>query len=174
MYTRFCFQHTLGDSVTIQEILLNICRRSFVRLSYQGTVEMSWCYDRRLVGLSVLVSGTSLGPMTRGFVFLSFAGQLLCSLSWGALYDERTGLKFVVQCVGGQSLGRLINVYYCLIWDYWVPFLSFLTTRRDFGGSILTSLHTENQGTKYPQSCLSNTIMIFRSTNVLILCKLIA
>jgi hypothetical protein len=31
---------------------------------------------------------------------------------------------------------------YCLIWDYWVPFPSPLTTRRNYGGSILTCLDT--------------------------------
>jgi hypothetical protein len=40
----------------------------------------------------VLVSATPLGPMTGFFFFISFAGQLLCSSSWGALSDERTGL----------------------------------------------------------------------------------
>jgi hypothetical protein len=34
-----------------------------------------------------------------------------------------------------------ITFHYRLIWD-WVPFLSPLTTRRDYGGSILTRLHT--------------------------------
>jgi hypothetical protein len=54
--------------------------------------ELSLCCYRRSVGLSVLVSGTPLGPMTRFFFFLSFAGQLLCSSTWGALSDEKTGL----------------------------------------------------------------------------------
>jgi hypothetical protein len=34
-----------------------------------------------------------------------------------------------------------ITILYCLIWDC-VPFLSPLTTRRDYGGGILTRLHT--------------------------------
>jgi hypothetical protein len=80
--------------------------------------ELSWCYHQRLVCLSVLVSCTPLGPMTRFFVFLSLAGQLRCSSSWGGLSDERTGLQFVVQFVSGQSRGGLITIYYCLIWDY--------------------------------------------------------
>jgi hypothetical protein len=40
----------------------------------------------------VLVSGIPLGPMSRFYFFLSFAGQLLCSSSWDALSDESTGL----------------------------------------------------------------------------------
>jgi hypothetical protein len=34
-----------------------------------------------------------------------------------------------------------INIHYRLIWDC-VPFMSPLTTRRDYGGGILTRLHT--------------------------------
>jgi hypothetical protein len=56
------------------------------------TVELSWCCDWRSVGLSILVSGTPLGPMTRFFSFRSFAGQLHCSSSWNTLSDERKGL----------------------------------------------------------------------------------
>jgi hypothetical protein len=44
------------------------------------------------------------------------------------LSDERTGLPSVMQSVGGQSRGGLVNIHYCL---YWVPFPSPLTTRRD-------------------------------------------
>jgi hypothetical protein len=54
----------------------------------------------------------------------------------------RGRLKFVVQSVSGQSHRGLITVHYCLIWDYWIPFPSPLTTSRDYGGSILTHLHT--------------------------------
>jgi hypothetical protein len=61
--------------------------------------ELSWCYGRWSVGLSALVSGTPLEPMTRSSFFLSFAGQLLCSSFWYGLSDERTGLQFVVQSV---------------------------------------------------------------------------
>jgi hypothetical protein len=43
-----------------------------------------------------------------------------------------------MQSVSGQSRGGLVTKHYCLFWDYWVP----LTTRRYYGGSILTSLHT--------------------------------
>jgi hypothetical protein len=36
------------------------------------------------------------------------------------------------------------RTHYCLTWEYWVPFPSPLTTRRDYGGSILTRIHTGN------------------------------
>jgi hypothetical protein len=41
------------------------------------------------VSQCLLVSGPKV---TRFYFFLNFAGQLLCSSSWGALSDERTGL----------------------------------------------------------------------------------
>jgi hypothetical protein len=44
-----------------------------------------------------------------------FAGKLLCSSSWCALSNERTGLQFVAQSVSGQSRGELISIHYCLI-----------------------------------------------------------
>jgi hypothetical protein len=50
-------------------------------------------------------------PTTRFYFFLSFAGKLLCSSSWGALSDEREGLQFVVQSVSGQSHGLLITIH---------------------------------------------------------------
>jgi hypothetical protein len=87
--------------------------------------------------------GHPFGPIPRYFFFIFFfAWQLLFSSSWGALSDERTGLLFVVQSVSSQSPAGLITIYYCPIWDYWVPFPSPLTIRRDYGGSILTRLHT--------------------------------
>jgi hypothetical protein len=69
---------------------------------------------RLTVGQSVsqyaLVLGTLLGPMTRFSFSISLAGQWLCSFSWGAPSDERTGLQFVLQSLGGQSRGGLITV----------------------------------------------------------------
>jgi hypothetical protein len=90
-------------------------------------LELSWCCDRRSVGLSVLMSGTPLGSVATFIFFLSFAGQLLCFSSWGAHSNDRTGLQFVVQSVSGQTRGGLITVHYCPIWEYWVLFPSPLT-----------------------------------------------
>jgi hypothetical protein len=42
-----------------------------------------------------------------------------------------------------------ITILYCLIWDC-VPFLSPITTRRDYGGGILTRLHTGKTVIKMP------------------------
>jgi hypothetical protein len=48
--------------------------------------------DGQSVSQYVLVSGTPSGPKTRFYFLLSFAGKLLCSSTWGALSDDRTGL----------------------------------------------------------------------------------
>jgi hypothetical protein len=72
-------------------------RRSLYKLNLtqaelELTAELSWYCDRWRVGLSVLVSNNPLGPKIRFFFFLSFAGKLFCSSSWGALSHERAGL----------------------------------------------------------------------------------
>jgi hypothetical protein len=98
------------------------------------SVSMSWC------------RAPLWGPWPDFTFFFCFAGKLLCSSSCCALSDERTSLQIVVQSVSGQSRGGLISIHYSLIWDYCVPFPSPLTTRRDYGGSILTLLHTDRTG----------------------------
>jgi hypothetical protein len=96
---------------------------------------MFWPTVSRPISLGV---GHPFGTHDQILLFpFYFSGKLLCSSSWGALSDERTGLHFSVQSVSGQSRGGLTTIHYCLTWDYWVPFPSPLTTRRDYGGSIL-------------------------------------
>jgi hypothetical protein len=70
------------------------CRKTFstsvwysLCVRYSETSELSWCCDRWSIGLSILVSGTLLGSITRFLFFLSFAGQSLYSSSWDALSD---------------------------------------------------------------------------------------
>jgi hypothetical protein len=63
--------HFTADSMSVSSPLCGRLTRYWVVLS--------WCYDRRSVGLYILVSGTPLGPMTRFFSFVSFVEQLLCS-----------------------------------------------------------------------------------------------
>jgi hypothetical protein len=90
---------------------------SKIEKSDQNSPSSVYCIDRpdnaqpSIVGniyyqCYFVVSGTTLGPMTRFY--------LLSSSSWGALSDERTGLQFVVQSVSGQSRGGLITIHYCL------------------------------------------------------------
>jgi hypothetical protein len=125
------------------------------------------------------------GPLL-DFSFLCWTIALL--LSWGALSDERMGLYFVAQSVSGQSRGALITIHYCLIWDYFfppvipfylqsvlcstfskmckqrrVPFPSPLTTRRDYGGSILTRFHTGMCDIRIFVCCVSASWVQLRS-----------
>jgi hypothetical protein len=59
--------------------MVDVCSRS---QSYFKTDGQSVC----------LGVGHPFGAMTGFYFFLSFARKLLCSSSWGALSDERTGL----------------------------------------------------------------------------------
>jgi hypothetical protein len=52
-----------------------------------------------------------------------------------------------------RHLEEFITIHYCLIWDYWVSFTSLLRTRRDYGGSILTCLHTGVTAVLFGSGC---------------------
>jgi hypothetical protein len=69
-------------------------------------------YDGRSVSQHVLVSGTPLGLMTRFYFFLSLAGKFHCSLSWGAVYDERTIYLYIFIYI------------YCMLYSYYYYFLN--------------------------------------------------
>jgi hypothetical protein len=75
-----------------------------------------------------------------------------------------------MQSVNGQSSGGLITIHYWLIWDYWVPFPSPLTTRSDYGGSILTRLHTGNSNDQLVGSEKKRWSQIFSYLTGNILC----
>jgi hypothetical protein len=90
------------------------------------SVSMSWC------------RAPLWAPLPNFTFSFLLQEQLLCSSSWGALPDERTGLHFVVQSVSGQSCGGLITIEL----SHLKLLGSLSTTRRDYGGSILTRLHT--------------------------------
>jgi hypothetical protein len=95
--------------------------------------------DRQSVGQFVWVSGLPMGPLTRFYlVFLFSADNYLIILPKASSLTRRR----VCSLQWNHSLVP-ITILYCLIWDC-VPFLSPLTTRRDYGGSILTRLHTGN------------------------------
>jgi hypothetical protein len=114
-------------------------RKGVLKARFISRSPSSFTTGGRSVSQFVSVSGTPLEPMTRFFFFLFFfVGKLLCSSSWGALSDERTGLQFAVQSVSGQSRGGLVTIHYCLIRDHWLPLPSPLTTRSDYGGSFLS------------------------------------
>jgi hypothetical protein len=100
---------------------------------------MLWPTVSRPIGPGI---GHPFGAHDQISLFPLFCWKITLSVVLGRPPDERTGLQFIVQSVSGQSRGGLITIHYCLIWDYWVPFPSPFTTRRDWGGSILIRLHT--------------------------------
>jgi hypothetical protein len=64
------------------------------------------CYDRRSVGHSVLVPSTHLGLTTRFHCCQRVAGLL----TWGALSDERKGLKFTIAAGSCQHSHSWVRV----------------------------------------------------------------
>jgi hypothetical protein len=78
-----------------------------------------------------------MGPLIRFYLVLLFsADNYLIILPKASSLTRRR----VCSLQWNHSLVP-ITILYRLIWDC-VPFLSPLTTRRDYGGSILTRLHT--------------------------------
>jgi hypothetical protein len=77
-----------------------------------------------------------LGVGHHQIFLLPFFCQKIALLLW---WED--GPLICVKSVSGQSRGGLTFIHYCIIWDYWVPFPSPLTTRRDYGGSIITCFH---------------------------------
>jgi hypothetical protein len=61
---------------TVQTVLLRVCA-AIEMLTGRCRVQMSWCYDRRSVGLLVL------GPMTRFYFFISFFRKIDLSFVFG-------------------------------------------------------------------------------------------
>jgi hypothetical protein len=94
--------------------------------------------DRQTVGQFVWVSGLPMGPLTRFYLVLFSADNYLIILNKASSLTRRR----VCSLQWNHSLVQ-ITILYWLIWDC-VPFLSPLTTRRDYGGGILTRLHTGN------------------------------
>jgi hypothetical protein len=115
---RPCYKDQLLKSTETTAVYCENCinpLKTWLELSW---VELSWRCDRRSVGLSVLVSNTPLGPMTRFFFFLSFAGQLVCSSSSGALSDEKSKSRY-----NWRSVTQFVKVSSPLF-DLW-PGISF-------------------------------------------------
>jgi hypothetical protein len=108
-----------------------------------SAVPTSWSWSwssscsRLTVEQLIWVSGLPLGPLTRFYLALLFSSD-----SYFILLSKASSLtrKRVCSLHCNHSLVP-ITVLYHLIWD-WVPFLTPLTTRRDYGGGILTRLHT--------------------------------
>jgi hypothetical protein len=94
---------------------------------------------RQTVDQFVWVSGLPLGPLTRFYLALLFSSDKYLILLSKASSLTR---KRVCSLQWNHSLVPITTLYR-LIWDC-VPFLSPLTTRWDYGGGILTRLHTDD------------------------------
>jgi hypothetical protein len=67
-------------------------------------VELSWCYDRLSVGLSVLVSDTPFGPMTGFFFFLFFCQTIALLFVLGCpLWREDGSVNCSAICQWSES-----------------------------------------------------------------------
>jgi hypothetical protein len=108
------------------------------------------CYDRQLVGQSVLEWSTHLGLTTRSLLLLDSCGLLM----WGALSDERTGLSFTIAVSPRQgSHSRVRDPWdsrpYFTVLDSRLPLPSPPTTR----GATVEASTPPPHGTVY--SCSS-------------------
>jgi hypothetical protein len=107
-----------------------------------------WCtasnlssYGRRSVDQFVLVSGYPLGSMTKFYPYLFFSDNCFVVLPVGRLLWREDGSVTYSAFADWPGHWGPIPIHYRLIWDC-VPSSSPLTTRRDYGGVILTRLHT--------------------------------
>jgi hypothetical protein len=109
----------------------------------QYLVELSLSYGRRSVDQFILVSGSPLGPMTRFYPYLFFSDNCFIVLHVGRpLWREDGSVTYSAIADWSGHWGP-ITIQYSLIWDCTsIPTSSPLTTRRDYGGGILTRLHT--------------------------------
>jgi hypothetical protein len=110
-------------------------------LSESCCVELSLSYSRRSVDQFVLVSDCPSGPMTRFYPYPFFSDKCFVVLPVGRpLWREDWSEPY--SAIADWS-GHLVptTIHYLRIWDC-IPASSPLTTRRDYGGGILTHLHT--------------------------------
>jgi hypothetical protein len=135
IYIKFKLQRIkIKLNLGFPSLLITICCLQF-RLKSNSSWSCS-C-GRQSVDQLIWVSGLPLGPLTRFYLALLFsADNYLIFLSKASSLTR----KRVCILQWNHSLVP-ITVLYRLIWDC-VPFLSPLTMRRDYGGSILTRLHT--------------------------------
>jgi hypothetical protein len=88
----------------------------------------------------VLVSGSPLGPMTRLHPYPFFNDSCFVLPVGRPLWREDGSVTYSAIADWSGYWGP-ITIHYRLVWDC-VPSSSPLTTRRDYGGVILTRLHT--------------------------------
>jgi hypothetical protein len=126
----------------------------------------SWSWSsscgRQSVDQFVWVLGLHLGPLTRFYFAL-----LLSADNYLILVSKASSLtrKRICSLQCNHSLVP-ITIFYRLIWDC-VPILSPRPTHRDYGGSILTRLHT-GRILIISVKCYTVTISVPRVTDLMI------
>jgi hypothetical protein len=145
--------------------ILNWFNHNWTPRPHYIVLAWSWSWSsscgRQSVDQFVLVSGLPLGPMTRFYLSLLFSFDNYFVVLPRAPSLTR-GRVSSLQCNHWlvRSLRPITTLYRLIIRDC-VPFLSPLTTRRDYGGSILTRLQKMSSivvcfliaGEMCPQSC---------------------
>jgi hypothetical protein len=82
-----------------------------------------------MMSQSVLVLGPHLGHMTRFLILSDIYGRHVMGCPpWRE--DGSIIYSYNLLSLSGPSPADLMTTSYCVIWDYWVPVLSPLTTRR--------------------------------------------
>jgi hypothetical protein len=113
---------------------------------HSGRLLMSWVelnlsYGRRSVDQFVFVSGSSLGPITRFYPYPFFSDNCFVVLPVGYPLRWEDGSVTYSAIVEWSGHWGPITINYRLIWDC-ITSSSPLMTRGDYGGGILTRLHT--------------------------------
>jgi hypothetical protein len=115
--------------------------RKWGSLSCFSCVELSLSYGRQSVDQFVLLSGSPLGIMTRFYPYPFFCDNCFVVFPVGRpLWWEDGSVNYSAISDWSGHWGP-ITIHYLLIWDR-VPSSSPLTTHRDYGGGVLTRLHT--------------------------------
>jgi hypothetical protein len=103
-------------------------------------VELSLSYGGLSVDQFDLLSGSPLGPMTRFYPYPFFSDNCFVVLPVGRPLWRKDGSVTYSAIADWSGHWGPITIHYRLIWNC-VPSSSPLTTRRDYGGGILTRLH---------------------------------
>jgi hypothetical protein len=118
-------------------------------------VRVYWCYHRRSVGLSVVMSGRCRAPLwghDQIFVFPFFCRTIaFLFVSGRSLWREDVSVICSAILQWSESLRTHYHILLSLLrllGSLSVAFLSPLTTCRNFSGSILTRLHAGFPSTK--------------------------
>jgi hypothetical protein len=132
------FTPIIGNSLWILPVMSNLMISKDFQAGalHQNGNNLSLSYGR-IVRLGI---GLPLGPMTRFYPYSFFSGNCFVVLPVGRpLWREDGSVTYSAIADWSGHWGP-ITIHYRLIWDC-VSSSSPLTTRRDYGGCILTCVH---------------------------------